>query len=502
MHNNKDEVNEMTDQSIWKQHQEDAVQMDIDCTTLAGFNSNVDEVFQLDPTTVQKAMQGITPVSVDLGSIPQVNTVKEFFEVLKECLRHGRSFPKAMDSTLPGNLRRVFGKGKDYPGGQATIIANQLAGFIGDKSCLVSQLMSPKQAEVIDPCVQSPVRTNAGWGWKPVSTTVRTSDPTKVNLVFEYSSGQVYTFGTDTIVTPRANRIILNDTSVQPTMCFATELEEYLPDVGNSVDVAFLAGFHQSQAKGVADDVHTFIRLSEHQLGLLRQKNDNLRVHAEYVEPRGGISNKTIWLPLAKCFHSLGINEKEIRNVLRDFGYDHLADEIDKSENAFTLYKGLEQLQEELGISRIHLHNYGYHLILLAKPYPVEPEVARGSCLLASLAGVIRAESAQVADKKTIAGKKGLPLSYRGMAQLWVFMAEAARAGIAVDADFLETGIFETDKHYLVVIPTHIVPTPIMTVGLGDCLSSIAYAAEVSFWRQKSRIALMNLETASAAEND
>jgi ADP-dependent phosphofructokinase/glucokinase len=46
--------------------------------------------------------------------------------------------------------------------------------------------------------------------------------------------------------------------------------------------------------------------------------------------------------------------------------------------------------------------------------------------------------------------------------------------------EFLETGIYEGEDHYLLVVPAHVIPNPVSTVGMGDTISSTSFALEYS----------------------
>ena len=72
------------------------------------------------------------------------------------------------------------------------------------------------------------------------------------------------------------------------------------------------------------------------------------------------------------------------------------------------------------------------------------------------------------------------PLSDIGMEQLKAFVSEAKSLGLPVTDEMLDTGIMEMDDHWLLIVPAHVIPNPVSTVGMGDTVSSSAYAAEVS----------------------
>ena len=81
--------------------------------------------------------------------------------------------------------------------------------------------------------------------------------------------------------------------------------------------------------------------------------------------------------------NSFGINENEMV-ALRKLGYERLADDIEASERAYTLYRGALTLLRELGLDRVHLHNLGYYVIVLRKPYFVSVDDVIDASLYAS----------------------------------------------------------------------------------------------------------------------
>ncbi|NLJ74106.1 MAG: hypothetical protein GX331_03845, partial [Firmicutes bacterium] len=54
-------------------------------------------------------------------------------------------------------------------------------------------------------------------------------------------------------------------------------------------------------------------------------------------------------------------------------------------------------------------------------------------------------------------------------------------------AAFEQDGIADLGDHYVLVVPAHVVPNPVSTVGMGDTISSSAYAYEWSPVSDRSR---------------
>ena len=70
-----------------------------------------------------------------------------------------------------------------------------------------------------------------------------------------------------------------------------------------------------------------------------------------------------------------------------------------------------------------------------------------------------------------------LPVSDVGIQQIERFTEEVRELGIPLKSQ--GDGIWESDDHYVLVTPSHIVPSPVVTVGMGDTISSSSYYYEV-----------------------
>jgi ADP-dependent phosphofructokinase/glucokinase len=90
--------------------------------------------------------------------------------------------------------------------------------------------------------------------------------------------------------------------------------------------------------------------------------------------------------------------------------------------------------------------------------------------LLAATLAAARSQKGRIDDKEDIKGGLGIDLSPRGLARL-----QALADHLGAGADFLTEGIASHGPYDLVFIPTKIVPKPVLTVGLGDIISSSAF---------------------------
>jgi ADP-dependent phosphofructokinase/glucokinase len=193
-----------------------------------------------------------------------------------------------------------------------------------------------------------------------------------------------------------------------------------------------------------------------------------------------GAEEEALLKALVPRFWSFGINETEIMRVLDAFGFEEQAQEIARAERSFSLYQGALALFREFGLPRLQLHNLGYYIVLLAKPYPISPEKVRQACLFASAVNGVKARQGGAVPYEAVWEMIDEPLSDIGLSQLEAFAAEAISAGFPIASDFVNTGIMEKDDHTMILVPAHVVPNPVSTVGMGDTISSSAFAAEIS----------------------
>ena len=124
---------------------------------------------------------------------------------------------------------------------------------------------------------------------------------------------------------------------------------------------------------------------------------------------------------------------------------------------------------EHTKLNRIHLHDLGYYLCLQQKGF-VPPKQTRAGLLLAATLAAARSLTGRIDDKADIKEGLGVDLSPRGLSRL-----QALAAHLEADQGFLTEGIASYGPYDLVFIPTKIVPKPVLTVGLGDIISSSAF---------------------------
>lgn len=470
----------MTILRIWEGRLAQIVQPKLGSTTFAAFNVNVDALVHIDPDLIEWISSQFDQHEEPLRdeTLPRsVESVPELVALLHAAMQTGKSHYGFLADDTAAWCRKHLPNSEYKLGGQAGIIANLMA-TLGADSRLYTTLLSDQQAEIIHPAVRVPVVHGDDLSWDGVQHAADPNQPTKVNWIFEYPKGMTCRFPQGTITTPRANRVILSTSAPGSFSKFLPPIAERLPELGASIDVAFMAGYHRGN--GDVAGTEAFIAESRRQLQALKQGNENLVVHIEYVPAREPEHERIIWEGLAGAFDSFGINEHELAQLLYVFGEEAAAQAIRENENAYTVWQGARVLQKILPVPRIHVHNLGYYVLLLDRGYASTPDIVRDSCILASTANAAKAIHGDITSVDQVVEAARIPFSEIGAVQMRLFAENLRQAGYDVPDDFMDNGIVPLADHTALVVPAHVVPNPVSTVGMGDTISSVALASEVA----------------------
>ena len=372
-------------------------------------------------------------------------------------------------------------------GGQTGIIANLLS-ILGVESIVYLPLLSKRQAEIFrKERIFVPVNKNDIADFVPIQQAFRPNDDTKINWVFEFREGGKFPVPIEDnkiIVAPRTNRFIVASRPPGLIPVCDSEIEKILPQIGARVDRVIISGYqhlqeHYPDGKTCTD----YLDLITKHLLMLKSKNHALRIHMEFAGIPNEHIRRDILLKISPQINSLGLNEVEILMALKILECEDEIELIKANENSYTLYLGTLRMAELLGLERIHLHNLGYHVLYLDKCYPTSAYAARNALLYASNIGATRALMGDFYSRKPVNYEieigKTVSISYTGLKQLELFADKMLKEGIKFNKDkFMDEGILEFDKHYVIIAPAQIAPYPQSTVGIGDSVSAAAFVAD------------------------
>lgn len=396
--------------------------------TLTAFNSNIDTIYSFDNLDLD-----FTSTEPEMKD--KVETLEDLKQVLLHCRENGVN--KEVDGS---DLSVDINRGINHIGGQAGIMANFLSN-LNNSVTFYTPMLSERLSNLLNKDILYPQIEENNFVLKNVKDCVNT-DRTKNNLIFEFSNG-------------KTGRLIVSDNLKGFGPYFRKGIEQNLETMDENLDRVLVSGFHN--AKGNKDAKLT---KSEKQLSLLDTPK-----HLEYVTTDEDTREKLEEHILPEV-DSIGLDEYEIKELS--------SKEIDEDDlNLGTAYKASKNLIEQHSLSRVHLHTYNFHLIVVEKDYPVKSEKIRDAMLFGELSSIQLAEKGRIPDKEDI---EDFDMEGKYLKRLDDFEDFADYFELN---NFVEKGIAELEGYRVVAIPTIVIEDPERLVGMGDVISSATFTSEI-----------------------
>lgn len=471
----------------WQQRVREAAKTKIRCRTFAAFNCNIDVVIQVKQEDLDRIYDEQPRLAQSMPEKPtEVSpTISEehLLAILQESAARGESHYNVVDLGLTDWIDRKFSVSRNEAGGEAAIIANQVAA-LGADSHVYTSVLSPRQAAVFHRRVKFPVISAGRVQWMAAQQVVN-DNWTKLNYIFEFRKGATLRFGERKVFCPKAIQVILSTRDPRFSMAFDPQTERYLPDIGSAADVAFMAGYHHGRVVGRADTLDEYLALSISQLRSLCHKNAALALHFQYVPMTALADERRLLSQLTPEFASFSIEEQQLPRVLEASGFSELAAGLRWSSSPFRQYEAARTLFDSWRLERFHLRASSGQMVLVRKGYGLPLEGVRQACLFASLVNLARARRGKAPTASESAKYADEPVSAEGLRWLQQWLDEARAQGFDLADEVQETGTADMGGHGLALVPMHVEPDPVSTVALGDSLSASAYAAEISLVRAR-----------------
>ncbi|MFH0713185.1 MAG: ADP-dependent glucokinase/phosphofructokinase [Candidatus Micrarchaeota archaeon] len=447
-------------------------------TTLCAFNALTDKVITYNSRSFAPLFNTFEKNSRYLlkkanSKISRVDSPAMLAAALLQCFKTGKAMHVPANQQLLNWLESTFSTHGSI-GGQAGIIANQLA-LLGGKPILYTSPLSPQLAQLFSPRVKFPVAGN-DLTFIPVTHAGQRGKHSKTNFVIEFQKGAAIRFNGAIYVAPRANRIILSSPYMHPPL-FETELVHFLPRLGEKINAGIFSGYQALQP--LYEDGTTYeyyLSLEELYLTMLKS-HKNVPLHVEYVSTPFKDVDKMIYEHITKHVDSFGLNEIELVELSEKLGFSRLGREIVKKENVVTLHAAAYQVLNALQLKRLHVHNLGYHLVLLKKPIDIASQRKQvNGVLFGSLVATSRALHGKEITKSEVHDALSIPVTQNGLNQMAQMCAHLSLSRPRAEHALL-TGIFDMHDHIALVIPGQVAPLLRKTVGLGDTVSACSFIA-------------------------
>ena len=383
-----------------------------DATLLSGFNVNIDKVIEAEK---------IVEDSAEPEELEEINSWKEFQSVLKFCVENGKNMEIDLHEYRPD----IEG-GKRFIGGQGGIVST-FASRMGAESVLYTPIISEDLAEALDEGIKGPVM-DGDVSLKDIENCVN-SEKIKENLIFEFRGR-------------KSGRMILSDDLEGFQPMFSERWEDKLELLDSAVDRFFLAGFHHLKERN--------IERAGRQLERIKSP-----LHVEYVYTDNRKSDEVVKRILPEA-DSIGFDHEELLQILESINYTEEPEKIGEYIDALSEVKKFSE------VDRVHLHTYDFHICLVSKDYPTEPEEVLESMLFGEIAAIASAEKGDIPEREDIESFDFEDKHLRGVEDV---------------EKVSEKGIKEFEDFYACLIPVIIHERPKRLVGLGDLISAGSF-----FW--------------------
>ena len=403
-----------------------------------GLHSVADGLVITDTEKLSKLLEEFSVK--DPGDLPEsIKTPEDFLRGYLFTFSTGKALQMMIDEEdVKEWIEKEFGKGKLRLGGTSANMAVALASF-GFPNVLVYVYPLVKELAELFPKMEnlktiSPdgklVHPSEGWKGEKLGA---------LHWIFEVKKGQTLRVNGKEIVCPRDNRFIASWNPVNSKLKVADYFKDKFLEMAEDYPKFLLAGFHIMRnvypgGETVEDRMEELVEF------VRRMKEKKVKVHVEMASVRRKRVRETLVSVLLPEVDSIGMNEVELSWLSSDLGNE---DPKILEGDLKSVEKALRILRERTGLKRIHFHTLGYYALLKESP---EEEIF--GLATAALAAASRAE-------------KGIAPSCSNLEE--ALKHKVSDTEMMVKRDFL-------------VFPIRIVEKPVLTVGLGDTISSIAFA--------------------------
>lgn len=439
---------------------------------ILGFNVNLDKIIEITPEILEEILIGFESPGLLLAesSPPEIKSIKDLMCSLINTIKAGKADESLVSSEETCVwIEDQFQIHKTQIGGQAGIMANLLP-KIGIKNILLNlPFYSNEVIKLLDSSIKISDEYENTMDRKKQEYENCKIEPIS-HYVFEFKEG-IYHVGNKKIHCKRPNRFIASFDEVNSELKLSKNFIDYSTSSIQNYSLAVISGFHLIKPQISSLAYSEMFKPVKTLLRTWKEVNPSLNIHLELTVTKDKKLRNTIIKEIFPLVNSIGMNEQELL-LLLEVQHPPIYTKIKDNLNPINLFKGLLKVLEVFQDKHFMLHNFGYYLSL-SKNLNNERMIQRkNSLLLASLFAAIRAE-------------KGDLFSLDDLQNETIEPSETGRKEIQILDNHFEkmfskkntlstTGMLKTSDFDLITIPTIIVESPRMLVGLGDTISLIA----------------------------
>ncbi len=394
---------------------------------ITGFNANIDRVISMTPGLLRSFQQHRVP-GFDV-ILPRLQQAMRYCSADEVFISEPSAYHALSESFSHSGTLSV--------GGQAAIAAVHLRRTgVPSVTCAVPGA-GPMTCSLLKDAGVVPLTFEPGAG----------NHSDIIHLIFEYPPGLVPL--ADRVV-PRSNRFIVSPVHDSSTVIIPDASERWFREQIVACRRAFLSGYQflRTQQQFMA---------AARQIRLIRGVHPLMRTHIECVSGPDPMVMRMMLRHIFPNTDSIGLNEQELGLFMQVLRAPEPTSAAILPSSPVTCVRDAIALAKATGVSRVHLHTFGYYILIL-KSGTLDPEVSQNALLLAAR------ETADAAGlHEQVLSTEGL-LAYADVRE--VFGPDEP------------PGIFRYNNHLVVFVPTYISHNIQKTTGLGDILSSTAFVAD------------------------
>lgn len=432
-------------------------------TAVTAFNANVDAVLKISGKKLAELVKAEEMSLKSLQTIGQ-NKLLEPQDVLRGIFK---SFCNGIaeewlteDIVIYNWMIKNLGYDRLQMGGQGGIVANVL-GILGVQKVVAHTNSHPKKQAEQFLELDNIVAFDEKGREKPAYQINRAADIPLIHWIIEFDKDDVFELEGQRFVCPKSNRFI----ATYDPLNLKLVMDEHFVEATTKqkADYVVLSGMHAltSNNNGVA--------LVEKVLPIINAwHREGALVHLEVASTQDLEIRRAIIQKLATNCDSIGINERELIDILEVIGEDKLAQQCREDCHAENLFRALLRVKEILKTPRIQLHFFGLYLMVQNKSFRITPLQSRNGMVLASVVAAGKAGTGDINHKENLLWALGQSVSDIGLQELRTISA------IIEDEKLLETGLSQYAGFDVVAVPTILVEKPMTLVGMGDTISSIS----------------------------
>ncbi len=446
-------------------------QLEADIAALEGlpvfvaYNANVDAIVRVDEELASFLDRPSDPGS-ELPSSP-LHSKRELAAAIAHTMAAGRGDEIAMSHAFAATLESQLEPDSQQMGGQAGIMTNLLTA-LGTAPITYTYLVSERQLSMFEHPdeVRYPAVEGGQVRYVPLPEAVNT-DRTKINWVFEFREGDDF-FG----VTALENTRFIAASRPPEFDLTAGELDERIDQVGDEVDGALLAGYHNLTPDHVEDGYEETHRHAREVIRRLRS-GGNVDVHVEYAVTHDDDLRASMYEWILPEATVIGADTHELTMLHGDAEIDAVSEPPSEatpfeSDEILDHYRMLEAVREELGVDCIQLHAMEYHLAVMESYH--SPEALRRGLEFAAVNAAAKAARGEITAPEDL--ETGLEYEPSAMGREAIDLL-AEHTGETADDGVLATPT-------VAACPNRVVDEPAGTVGIGDIVSASSFILELA----------------------